>query len=265
MSEIFGVSTDYLLKNDAAEQSQIMQSETLRTVTSEEAQAYIELMKKVSSSFAVACMLCILSPVVLIVLSGTAVSDALPAGLGVSILLVMVACAVGIFVYGGMRLDRYKYISREQFKLDSRTLQFVQNGKSEYEKTFTFSIVTGVVLCIISVIPVIVFGAYESSDFIILMCVAALLALVGVAVALFVKAGMTVGVYKQLLQQGDYTPQGKENAKKNEKIGSVYWSVVLAAYLAWSFISFDWHTTWIIWPCAAILYGAVVIIVSKKK
>lgn len=36
-------------------------------------------------------------------------------------------------------------------------------------------------------------------------------------------------------------------------IMSVYWPTITCIYLAVSFLTFDWHITWIIWPIAAII------------
>ena len=42
-----------------------------------------------------------------------------------------------------------------------------------------------------------------------------------------------------------------------ERIGSIYWSLATALYLAVSFITMRWEITWIIWPVAGVLFGAV--------
>lgn len=38
---------------------------------------------------------------------------------------------------------------------------------------------------------------------------------------------------------------------------AVYWPLTVAIFLAWSFIGGDWGTSWVIWPIAGILYGAL--------
>ena len=43
----------------------------------------------------------------------------------------------------------------------------------------------------------------------------------------------------------------------NNRIGTIYWAVVTAAYLLVSFLSMGWAITWVIWPVAGILYGAL--------
>ena len=46
----------------------------------------------------------------------------------------------------------------------------------------------------------------------------------------------------KLLCEGEYTKMNK----KKSLIKDAYWGITLATYLAWSFISFDWHITWIV-------------------
>ena len=65
---------------------------------------------------------------------------------------------------------------------------------------------------------------------------------------------------------GETTAQSKEKKKadknddvyyKNDTartIMSVYWSTITCIYLCWSFITFNWAITWVIWPVAAILH-----------
>ena len=35
---------------------------------------------------------------------------------------------------------------------------------------------------------------------------------------------------------------------------SVYWQTVLCLYLSWSFLTFSWGRTWVIWPLAALVH-----------
>ena len=66
-----------------------------------------------------------------------------------------------------------------------------------------------------------------------------------------------IAEFQHLLEEGDYTGEKKMTVKKNENLSKVYWCVVLAIYLGYSFITMNWHTSWIIWPCAGVLFGAV--------
>ena len=51
--------------------------------------------------------------------------------------------------------------------------------------------------------------------------------------------------------------ENKKKSKLEETVGMVYWPVVLAAYLSWSFLTNDWHITWLCWPIAGVLFAPV--------
>ena len=42
-----------------------------------------------------------------------------------------------------------------------------------------------------------------------------------------------------------------------EKIAGIYWCVVTAIFLAWSFFGNAWGVSWVIWPVAGVLFGAI--------
>ena len=80
MSELFGVSTGYLLKDELDEERIIsnecfgVSSEPLKKVTIEEANIFLDMKRKGSKVVANATSMCILSPVLLIIL-GTMTED----------------------------------------------------------------------------------------------------------------------------------------------------------------------------------------------
>ena len=75
MSALFGVSTDYLLKDELeqitpSETQDTDDAETVRTLDAEDANRYLDRVKRISWRIAIGVMLCILSPVTLIILMG---------------------------------------------------------------------------------------------------------------------------------------------------------------------------------------------------
>ena len=72
LSILFGVTTDYLLKDEIENEeltSDTSSDTTVKRISIEEATAYIEQRKKASWRIALATFLCILSPITLIVLT----------------------------------------------------------------------------------------------------------------------------------------------------------------------------------------------------
>ena len=46
-------------------------------------------------------------------------------------------------------------------------------------------------------------------------------------------------------------------SKKLATFMSVYWLTVLCIYLLWSFLTFRWYFTWIIWPIAGVIHAII--------
>lgn len=86
--------------------------------------------------------------------------------------------------------------------------------------------------------------------------------IVAIAVNLFVRVGIINSSFDKLLQQGDYTIKKKKAAPVMNGISGIYWMVAVAIYLGWSFTTNQWHITWIVWPIAGVLFGAVTAIVK---
>lgn len=271
LSEIFGVSTDYLLKDDLEEEPGVVNMkdlpdeahENIRRVSLDEANRYMDTVVQAAKKIGFGVSLCILSPVLLILLSGWSefqifpLTEDMAAGIGVIVLFLMIAGAVALFVVNGMKLGKYEYLEKEILSLEYGVAGIVQNRQENFDDIFKKSIASGVVLCICSVIPYFIGVAVNASDMFYIYCTGVLFIMIAAAVFLFVNAGMIHESFQHLLEAGDYTREKKMTAKKNENLSKVYWCVVLAIYLGYSFITMNWHTSWIIWPCAGVLFGAV--------
>ncbi len=266
MSRLFGVSVDYLLKDEMETEeytSEDFSEDSPRRVSMDEAYGYMDASEKASRQIGAGVALCILSPIPLMLLSLLAelniwaISEELAAGIGIAILLLLVAPAVALFIINGMALDRYEYLTKEAFDSEYGVSGVVNERKRLHDPIFVRYITVGVVLCILAVIPLVCAGAMDASDLVCGILVCLLLAVVAGAVYLFIRAGLVHGSYDVLLQIGEYTKARKTVIKKVSVISGIYWCIVTAGYLAYSFITADWHISWIVWPVAAVLYGAV--------
>lgn len=270
LSEIFGVSTDYLLKDTAEEEAgmeAITEEEHAisreRSVSLEEANTYMNLVESASRKIAAGVAACILSPVMLILLAAWSefgvfsISEDMAGGMGVTLLLIIIAGAVITFIWQGMKLDKYEYMEKKVLSLQYGIAGIVEIKKEKFELTHKKCIAVGVALCITSVVPIMIAAGFQASDMVMMYCTCFLFLLIAMGVYLFVWSGMIWDSYRKLLEEGDYTREKKLENKRNENLSKVYWGVIIAAYLGYSFYTFNWHTSWIIWPCAGVLYVAV--------
>lgn len=262
MSELFGVTTDYLLKDEIEEEplNEYVETKTIK-VSMEEANQYLDMKSKGSRIVANATSLCILSPVPLIVL-GTMTEDHILIGFSLVLLLVLVAIAVYLFVNYGIRDAFMQHLEKESFETEYGVSGMVRERRKQYEPTFTRNIAIGVVLCILSVIPTIMAGVMEVEDYMSGISVGLLLIIVSIGVNILIRAGMIKSSYDTLLQEGEYTKEEKHLKKKTDSFSGAYWCLIVAIYLGWSFWTNNWKMTWIIWPVAGVLYAAVLGIVK---
>lgn len=237
-----------------------------KTVSLIQAKEYLDMIKKYSRHIGIATMLCIFSPIFLIFLCGLAeisgFNENVAAFSGLMILFSFVIAAVAIFIYAGKQMEEYEYLKKEVFRIDKSTEAFLREEQKKNKSDISIRIIIGVVLCIFSVIPLIS-SAFLFGDFACIVSVCILLIIVGIGVLFLILAEMENESYKVLLQEGDF-----KKSKKNETmetIGTVYWCIVTAIYLGWSFLTFNWGFTWIIWPIAGVLYGAIAAVFSAVR
>ena len=282
LSEIFGVTTDYLIKDEleeeeyAASQMQENESESDRSVhkvTMEMANEYLQIIDWTAGKTAFATMLCILSPIVLLMLGAMSempdyhISENAAAGIGICVLIVLIAIAVTIFILCGMKTKKYEFMEKEDIETAYGVSGMVKEKRDAYHSPYVTQLVIGITCCICSVIPLFGTLAVSESDFYMVSAVCMLLTLVAIGTYFIVRSAAKMNAMNQLLEEEDYTRQKKHENKKMSGPVMVYWLIATAIYLAWSFTTNDWDRTWIIWPVVGVLFPAFYAIVNgiRKK
>ncbi len=282
LSEIFGVTTDYLIKDELEEEeyapSQMQENESesdrsVHKVTMEMANEYLQIIDWSAGKTAFATMLCILSPIVLLMLGAMSempdyhISENAAAGIGICVLIVLIAIAVTIFILCGMKTKKYEFMEKEDIETAYGVSGMVKEKRDAYHSPYVTQLVIGITCCICSVIPLFGTLAVSESDFYMVSAVCMLLALVAIGTYFIVRSAAKMNAMNQLLEEEDYTRQKKHENKKMSGPVMVYWLIATAIYLAWSFTTNDWDRTWIIWPVVGVLFPAFYAIVNgiRKK
>lgn len=269
MSRLFGVTTDYLLKDDMEEEEypDIVEEAfpTVRKVSMEEAVEFLKVKEETAKYIACGVFLCIISPIALMMLAGFSeigvFSENMAAGTGMITLLLLVAAAVAIFIFSGSKTSPFEYLEKEAFETEYGVVGMVKERQKQYRPVYTRNNVVGTCMCILAIVPLFVGILFdEENEILMIAMLCVILFMVGIGVIFFIWAGIPWASFEKLLQEGDYTKGRKRGAKKAEKIQSIYWITVTAIYLAWSFYTMAWHRTWIVWPVAAVLSGVIAIV-----
>ena len=268
MSRLFGVTTDYLLKDELeTPQSSAAEADTpLPRLTEAEAARYLDLRRTAAPRMALGTLLCVLSPVCLILLAGMSdlwpnrVPANLATGIGMCVLLGMVAAAVALFLSCGTAERDFAFLDGS-FVMDRGAAAMVQEARQRFAPTQARLNTVATLLCILSVLPLFASLCILGDSLLSIGAMCLLLVLAGCGCFLFVYAGTVRAGFDRLLQEGDYAAHRKGRRALNSTVSVVYWMVVTAVFFLYTFGpngNGQPQSSWVIWAVGGVLYGAVV-------
>lgn len=247
-------------------QQKVAMEEPKREVGVDEVVEYLRISADFAHMIAVGVGLCIISVVGPILCGAFQVND----GIGVAFLLVAIAVAVTFFTRASSLRVNWKFIKEQPCVISRETVDYVVADRAVIQEKLLVEKTIGIVMCALCWVPAMLldelqfFGNIASVDDI---GGALLFVLVAFGVFLIVRASNILDSYKDILKINDnntvsstYVPVREREYYDNPKLNtfmSIYWPVITCVYLSWSFLSFDWHMTWIIWPVAAIIKGVI--------
>lgn len=263
LSKIFGVTTDYLIK-DEIEAPEFLDEDyeesKMRKVSMEMASDYLALKEISAKNLALGVSLCIISPILLVILSQAYESLLLPVsenvvvGLSLTVLFLFIIVAVGIFVREGMTLKKYEFIESEAIDTDYGVDGMARDRMEKFHDSFVKNNIIGILLIVASVLPLFIGMIFSAEDMVMAISTAFLLALVALGVNFLLRANIPMSALKALLEEEDFTRKNKELKKKADPFISAYWILMVAIYLGYSFATNNWGRSWIIWPVAGVSY-----------
>ena len=274
MSRLFGVSTDYLLKDELepaarTEAGDDAADTPLRLVSMEEAQAFLQLKKKNAATVALATFLCVVGAVLLILCGGLSEYGVLPlgenvaAGLGMILLLVCAAVAVALFIRCAQRLRPFAFLEEEEFETAYGVRGLLREKRAEYAEKYSSYTVIGAVLCVLSIVPLfaaVIFTTDNGAVYI--WATALLLILAGIGACFFIVGGSNRGAVDLLLREGEFSRRHREEDRRIGGFSMGYWLLATAIFLVWNFMKPDYGRSWIVWPVAGVLYPVARMIVA---
>lgn len=204
--------------------------------------------------------------------AGTIIGDSVldNENLGVMTMFIMIAIGVGIIVFNSINISKWSHIKGQLCQIDLNTADYVANELNRYRSTHALLLSVGIMLCAICWLPAALLDGMSRGDD---LGGAMLFVFVGIGVMMIVASSIRMGTYEDLLKLNDITTvsgsYGKSETIKynNDKVAQimmVYWQTVTCLYFIWSFISFEWHKTWIIWPIAAVVKKIIDINFEKR-
>ena len=164
---LFGVTTDYLLKDEIEDEefaNDNSSDTSVKKITIEEANSYLEQRKRTSWQIALATFFCILSPIALIVLSVFLENQSLGVTIGLVALFAFVLCAIPIYIYCGFKNEPYAFLDKNiPFELEYGVKGLVTEAKKKFRNTYVKCNIIAACICIFSPLPLVV-SAFSNNE-----------------------------------------------------------------------------------------------------
>jgi len=270
MSSLFNVSTDYLLKDNAMPQrNENDVDENVVRLSRAKAFDFIEEMKDKGRMIAFGVTIIIFGPALLVsslVLEEVEMFKSMNPdhimGLGLLLMFILIVSAVYIFITNGSRAEQY---NGKEIDLDNSTRNEIIKRKEENDPKFMRTVATSVSFIILGVIPLIGTGILSLEEHYSILAVSLLLVIVAISVHFIIRASFIKDSYNKLLNAEEFTKVKQNNSTKIQQYESVFWSITVAIYLLWSFLTYDWHITWLVFPVAGVLSSIIPILLSDNN
>lgn len=232
-----------------------------KTIPKEEVKQFLRSHNRRALLVALGVFLCIVSPIgATLDLDGGRNGEVWETVADIS-LFIIVTIAVVLFICAGEMKKRWNDIELEMCNIDFATVQMVNEKKENQRIGSLLLLLFGIAFCILSVVPALLNDVIDSK---LLESGALFLGIVAIGVFMIVYSCQRESGYNKILALnnpntvgGNYVAAQKAQVHYNNPvvagIMSVYWQSVTCIYLCWSFLTYDWRITWIVWLIAALV------------
>lgn len=274
LSELFGVTTDYLLKNGTpsfelpGKSSEEKIEKALPAITDQEIDQYLEVAKKaahfeslsIALFFLAIASFCLFSTLVFIShnIFGT-VAYIAP--------IIIIAIALGYFIHAKLMMHEFKAITQNKFALTSTQNDLIDSSAHEFRNKNNRRIVIGVVLCILAIIPLILIWTLHLLPDWAWAVLAITFVLLGIASYQFTFYFLRQLAFKTISGRRKHLPKEEKSLLINGSV--IFWIVLfLVYYLIRHYVpdpSIADHVSGLIFNLALVTYLIFTLIFFKKK
>lgn len=272
LSELFEVTTDFLLKEELVENETKEEKEDLKTkyLNKNEARSFLNASKKSIFKLSFGVFLSITSPVLLILLKGLFeingfINENLSIAIGLVSLFIFVAIAVYLFIFSGFDVREYSYLYNHKLMFDIDLRKELKKEQNNLQKTRFTRNALSITTYILSIIPLIVLALLGLEQGYLIISFAFLLILVALATSNIIFAESHHGTYTKLLEEEGYSVKSKKAYIKIQKLDIILWIVVAGIYFVVSFLTGKWTLTWLIFVVGGIIYTILYFMIHDKE
>ncbi len=254
LSQIFSVSTDFLL-DDSLGMEQVIVDEkvedTVRIIDLDLLNQYYSAYEKIARFISLATILVIISPIAYMTL------DNINESLGVIIILAMIALAVRLFINSGFAASKFEFIEKEPYNFSYGVEGVIEKNLNDYMPELKRNVIIAIAIFILSpAIYLLAINQGITSD----TPVYLFLLLTAIGASLMGYSMIKYSSYRDILRYRDPKIQKKEG--RIGKISGVLWMTAIGVFFIYSFWTGNWQTSWIIFVIAGFLQFIIAIVLD---
>ena len=152
MSVLFGVSTDYLLKDELEDVEYVEKTDEeirdVKKVTMEMSLKYLKDMDKIRLQTALGVAFCIASPIALILLCGLAdggiLNMTVSTIIGLAALFLLIGSGIYLFLTSSFKAEQYNYLRRGAFETEYGVSGLVKEKQKAYVDVYNRTLVISI-------------------------------------------------------------------------------------------------------------------------
>lgn len=265
LSEIFGVSTDYLIRDEIEEATSISEDieSSVVKITLDQAMDYVDKKVETGKLQAIGTFLTLGSIMPLLFLLGLSngssvnISSNTAVAAGLVLLFALIAIGVSFYVRSNQYEGEFVKFEKEEFELVYGVHGIIKEKLKSYKSIYQQRVSLGVMMFMLSFVPLLVVALMNGSGMLVLMMVDVMLAIIALGIFIMVPVTAKYTAYSRLISENDFAPHKQKENKKAAKLAAFYFPMVIAIYVGWSLWTMAWGTTWIIWPVASIAFAGL--------
>lgn len=266
LGEIFGVSTDFLLKDEVEAVDSLSEGMEpgLIQISLEQALKYVENKMEVASLIAKGVVLSVCSVIPLFFLLAIAETEPLnlttdiAVVIGIVSILAMVSFGISFFI----KINQYEGdlapLDNERFELAYGVHSVFKEKLQKFTRVYNQRLTAAISMFIFSFIPLMVVATLINRADMTLMMLIVMFLMIATGIYIIVPVSTKYEAYNYILKEGDLNVGKSRTTIHAEKLAAFYWPLLTAIYIGWSLWTMDWDVTWIVWPVGAISFAALV-------
>lgn len=231
-----------------------------------EAQGLAEAHRRTRFRLAIGVALIVLSPAALITLATAAETEGLPgsvaAAIGLGVLFALIAAGTLMIVSISRDFAPFEHLRDGAFTPTAEVSDWADALAADHERGRIRALQAAILCWVLCPVPLLLLSLLVQGE------LRNLWSVIGVSIVLVLVAlGLLILLPASwahtaagILRGGRSAHGGGSDESDHSLVGviaPIYWPLAVAIYLGWSFIGDAWAISWIVWPIAGVLFGAI--------